>query len=354
MEKEKKINTMYKLSKLAQYLKRDFKGKDVEIRGCNTLMDAKEDEISFLSNPKYVKYLALTRAGAVVLGPEYAERTNCSIIISENPYLDFAKIVSLFAKEQGEFQGISDGSFIHKEAIIGENVTIYPHVYIGPRAKIGDNTTIFSGSYIGEDVSIGKECLIYPNVVIMGGCVIGNKVILHPGVVIGSDGFGFAMENGVREKFPQIGRVVIEDNVEIGANTTVDRASLGETRIGRGTKIDNQVQIGHNVIIGENSVIVAQVGIAGSTRIGNNVILAGQVGIAGHVKITDGVIIGAKSGVGKDINKTGVYSGIPVMEHSKFLRLSSLLPKLYDIYREFKKLKKEVLEIKQSLKNKGD
>ena len=346
-------NMKYRLSELAAFLKRKFIGKDVEISGCNTLMDAKDGEISFLANPKYAKYLKSTKAGAVILEPSYAsDEKNC--IISDNPYLDFAKVVSLFAKEQGEFSGVSELSHIHEDAEIAEDVVIYPYVYIGPRAKIGKKTRIFPGVYIGEDVFIGDECTIYPNVVIMGGCEIGNRVILHPGVVIGADGFGFAMGDEGREKFPQIGKVVIEDEVEIGANSTVDRAALGETKIGKGTKIDNQVQIGHNVKIGANSVIVAQVGVAGSTNIGNNVILAGQVGIVGHINIADGVIIGAKSGVPKDIKKKGIYSGIPIMEHSRFLRASSVIQKLPEIYKEFKQLKNKLDLLEKQLKRNQD
>lgn len=357
-QKKEKITWMdrhmkYRLSELAAFLKREFIGKDVEICGCNTLMDAKEGEISFLANPKYAKYLKSTRAGAVILEPSYASEVKNGII-SDNPYLDFAKVVSLFAKEQGEFSGISELSYIHEDAKIAEDVVIYPYVYIGPRAKIGKKTKIFSGVYIGEDVSIGNKCTIYPNVVIMGGCEIGNRVILHPGVVIGSDGFGFAMGDEGREKFPQIGKVVIEDDVEIGSNSTVDRAALGETKIGKGTKIDNLVQIGHNVKIGANSVLVAQVGIAGSTNIGKNVILAGQVGVVGHLNIADGVIIGAKSGVPKDIKKKGIYSGSPIMEHNRFLRTCSVISKLPEIYKEFKQLKKKLDILEKQLTENQD
>ncbi len=341
----------YKLSEIASFLNREFTGEDIEIRGCNTLMDAREDEISFLANLKYATYLSSTRAGAVILSPEYSDKVSRAII-SDNPYLDFAKVVSLFAKEQGEFKGISELSYIDPTAKIEAGVTIYPFVYIGPRAYIGKNSKIFSGTYIGEDVHIGNECILYPNVTVMGGCSIGNRVILHPGVVIGADGFGFAQADTKREKFPQIGKVVIEDDVEVGANTTIDRAALGETKIGKGTKIDNQVQIGHNVQVGDNCVIVAQVGIAGSTKIGNNVILAGQVGVGGHLNIADNVIVGGKSGIAKDIKRPGIYSGIPVMDHSTFLKMSTTLPKLPEMRKEIVRLKKEIEDLKNQIKNK--
>lgn len=339
----------YKLSEIASYLNRNFTGNDIEITGCNSLMDARENQISFLANLKYAKHLSSTKAGAVILPPEYSDKVHRAII-SDNPYLDFAKVVSLFAKPQGEFSGISELSYIDPTAKIELGVTIYPFVYVGPRAYIGKNSKIFSGTYIGEDVLIGSNCILYPNVTVMGGCNIGNNVILHAGVVIGADGFGFAQEHNKREKFPQIGQVIIEDDVEIGANTTIDRAALGETKIGKGTKIDNQVQIGHNVHVGDNCVIVAQVGIAGSTKIGNNVILAGQVGVAGHLNITDNVIIGAKSGISKDIKEPGIYSGAPIMDHRRFLRVSTLLTKLPEINKEISRLKKELEELKKQIK----
>jgi UDP-3-O-[3-hydroxymyristoyl] glucosamine N-acyltransferase len=339
----------YKVSEIAAFLKRDFKGEDREIIGCNTLMNAGKDEISFLANPKYVKYLSSTKAATVVLEPKYADEID-RCIISPDPYLDFAKVVGLFAKEQGEYKGISSLSYIHPDAVLEEGVIVYPFVFVGPRARIGKNTKLFMGVYIGEDCSVGEGCIFYPNVVVMGGCSIGNKVILHPGVVIGADGFGFALGDKGREKFPQIGRVVIEDEVEIGANTTIDRAALGETRIGKGTKIDNQVQIGHNVEIGPDCVIVAQVGIAGSTKVGQSVILAGQVGIVGHVNIADGCVIGAKSGINKDIKRKGIYSGSPFMEHNRFLKTCAVIPKLPDMYRELKRLRNEIEDLKEELK----
>ncbi len=340
----------YKISEIADFLNREFKGEDGVIIGCNTLSDAREDEISFLANPKYVKYLATSRAGVVILEPKYAKEVD-KCIISPNPYLDFARVVGLFAKAQGEFTGISDLSFIHPDAHLDKGVVVYPYVFIGPRAQIKKGTKLFPGVYIGEDCFIGEDCVLYPNVVVMGQCIIGNRVILHPGVVIGADGFGFAATQGGREKFPQIGNVVIEDEVEIGANTTIDRAALGETRVGKGTKIDNQVQVGHNVKIGSNCVIVAQVGIAGSTRLGNNVILAGQVGIAGHVNLADGCMIGDKSGINKDVKKTGIYSGAPIMEHNKFLRTCAVLPKLPDMHRELKRLRQEIDKLKEQFKD---
>jgi UDP-3-O-[3-hydroxymyristoyl] glucosamine N-acyltransferase len=213
---------------------------------------------------------------------------------------------------------------------------------------------IFSGSYLGEDCSIGEDTIIYPNCSLMAGTLVGKRVILHAGTVLGSDGFGFAQAASGMTKFPQIGRTVIEDDVEIGANTTIDRAALGETRVGHGTKIDNLVQLGHNVRVGRNCIIVSQVGIAGSTTLGDGVVLAGQVGVAGHLNLGDGCRIGAKSGVGKDVPPGQDVSGIPVMPHGSFLRASAIMPKLPEMKRRLGRLEKELAALREELANKGE
>ncbi|MDQ7032588.1 MAG: UDP-3-O-(3-hydroxymyristoyl)glucosamine N-acyltransferase [Desulfonauticus sp.] len=332
------------LSEIAKYLNLELKGEDKEIRGVNTLEAAKKDELSFLANPKYVPHLKTTKAGAVVVSSEFASQVS-SALISSNPYFDFARVVQLFARPQGTFRGISELAFIHSTAQIDPTVTVYPFVYIGEGVKIGANTVIFSGSYIGERVEIGEQCTIYPNVSLLCDTKIGNNVIIHAGTVLGSDGFGFAQGQSGLEKFPQIGKVVVEDNVEIGANTTIDRAAIGETKIGAGTKIDNLVQIAHNVQVGENSIIVAQVGISGSTVLGKQVILGGQVGIAGHLHLGDGCRVAAQSGVGKDIPPQTDVGGTPSMPHKTFLRSSLILPKLPELYKKIKKLEEKVKEL---------
>lgn len=341
------------VSTIATKLGLKYQGKDIEITGCNSLEEAKPNEISFLANPKYTKMLSTTQAGAVILEPQYAHLIkNC--IISNNPYRDFARTIHFFAKNQGCFSGISDFSYIHPESEIATDVAIYPFVFIGAKTKIESGCTLYSGVYIGEECYIGANSTLYPNVALMAGTKIGKSVILHSGVVIGSDGFGFAQNVTLFEKIPQIGNVTIEDNVEIGANTTVDRATLGETRICKGTKIDNLVQIGHNVHVGENSILVAQVGIAGSSKIGKNVILAGQVGVSGHIKIGDNCKVGAKSGVNKSIKPNLEVSGYPVMEHKKFLRCATLQSKLPDIYNKIKKLESEIEHLQSLMNQKGD
>ncbi|WP_457570709.1 UDP-3-O-(3-hydroxymyristoyl)glucosamine N-acyltransferase [Desulfovulcanus sp.] len=334
------------LSELAQKLGLNLLGEDLEITGVNTLDMAREDEISFLANPKYLPLLETTNAGAVIVDEEHADKLSRALI-SKNPYLDFVRTVQLFAKPQGSFVGQSPQAFIHEDAQVHPSAVIYPHVYIGPGVKIGENTQIFPSCYVGENSVIGDNCIIYPNVSIMARTIIGNKVIIHAGAVIGSDGFGFAQGELGLEKFPQVGQVIIEDNVEVGANTTIDRAALGETKVGQGTKIDNLVQIGHNVKIGENSILVAQVGIAGSTTLGKNVILAGQVGVAGHLEIGDNCRVAAQSGVGKNLPPHTDVGGSPAMDHKTYLRTSVILSKLPDLLKTIKSLQKEIEELKQ-------
>ncbi len=326
---------------LAEELGLTWTGHDTAITGCNTLEKAGPGDISFLANSKYLPLLSQTRAGAVILSSDHSEQV-ANALISPNPYLDFARVVRIFAKPQGEFSGWHPASTVHPQARVAEGVTIYPHVTVGPRARIDAGCTLFSGVYVGEDCELGPDCVLYPNAVLMAGTQLGRGVIVHSGAVIGSDGFGFAQAQAEHEKIPQIGRVVLEDEVEVGANTTIDRAALGETRIGKGTKIDNLVQIGHNVQVGPNSILVAQVGIAGSTRLGRNVILAGQVGVSGHLEIGDHCRVGAKSGVGKSLKAHTDWSGIPAVEHTRFLRMAATLPKTPEMIKKIKKLESEL------------
>jgi UDP-3-O-[3-hydroxymyristoyl] glucosamine N-acyltransferase len=340
------------LSEIASRLGLTLNGEDLEITGVNTLAEASASELSFLANPKYAPQLETTGAGAVLVSADQALDTK-PCLISAHPYLDFARSVQLFAKPQGSFEGISPLAFVHEAARIDPSAAVAPFVYIGPGAQVAAGVRIFSGSYIGEDCSIGEDTIIYPNCSLMAGTLVGKRVILHAGTVLGSDGFGFAQAASGMTKFPQIGRTVIEDDVEIGANTTIDRAALGETRVGHGTKIDNLVQLGHNVRVGRNCIIVSQVGIAGSTTLGDGVVLAGQVGVAGHLNLGDGCRIGAKSGVGQDVPPGQDLSGIPVMPHGSFLRASAIMPKLPEMKRRLGRLEKELAALREELANKG-
>ncbi len=336
------------LSDIAKRLDLTLMGDDRDITGVNTLTEAGPTEVSFLANPKYESQLPDSKAAAVIATREYADKAPCPVLVSSQPYVDFARLVQIVAKPLGRFSGQSEQAFIHPGATVHPSVTIAPFVYIGDGAYVDEGTRLFPHVHVGEDCRIGKGCTIYPRVTLMDGTRVGNQVILHAGVVLGSDGFGFAQAAQGLEKFPQIGRVVIEDNVEIGANTTIDRAALGETRIGKGTKIDNLVQIGHNVQVGENSIIVAQVGIAGSTTLGRGVILAGQVGVAGHLSIGDGCRVAAKGGIHSSIPpQTDLGGGLPSIEYKKFLRTVTTIPKLPEMSKRLRRLEKEVARLNE-------
>ncbi len=333
-------NITMKVSDIAHSLGLILNGPDCEVSGVNTLESAGPGEISFLANPKYIPLLAETRASAVIVSEEFADRVTTALV-SANPYLDFGRTLHMFAKPQGSFTGISSMAYIHSDAELGEGCTVYPHVYIGPRVRIGEGTTLFPGCYLGEDCVLGESCLLYPNVTLMAGTRLGDDCVLHPGVVLGADGFGFARTEYSIQKIPQVGTVSVGNDVEIGANTTVDRAVLGVTTVGDGTKLDNLVQIGHNVSIGNDCLIVSQVGISGSTQVGDRVTMAGQVGVAGHISIGDDVTVGPKSGIARSIEAGKVMGGLPVVERNTYIRTLSVMPKLPDMYKKLRKLEKE-------------
>ena len=321
-----------KLSEIAAQLGLILQGDDAEVIGVNTLEGAGPDEVSFLANPKYADQLAATRAGAVIVRPEHAGDVRRALI-SENPYQDFGRVLELFAAPQGSFSGISPLAFIHPDAELGDGVTVYPFVYIGPHATVGSGVKLFPGVYVGENVRIGKGTTVYPNAVLMAGTHVGEGCILHPGSVLGADGFGFARTPAGIQKIPQVGRVVLGDEVEVGANAAIDRAVLDTTRVGDGTKIDNLVQLGHNVRIGRNSFIVSQVGISGSSTIGDNCTLAGQVGVAGHLHIGDNVTIGPQSGVAKDIPDNVTVGGTPTVDQRTYMRTLALMPRYPELFK---------------------
>lgn len=338
-----------KLSAIAKHIQGELVGDgEIEITGIAPIDRATSGQITFIANKKYKKYLKTTKASAAIVPPEI-EKAPIALIKAPNPYLAYARVAQLFYKWPYHFKGISPQAVMGKGVKWGKDVTVYPLAYIDDEAQIGDETVIFPGVYIGPQVKVGRQTIIYPNAVVLAGCEIGNRVIIHSGVVIGSDGFGFAPdEQGRYTKIPQMGIVRIEDDVEIGANTTIDRAALGETVIKRGTKVDNLVQIGHNVQIGEDTVIVAQVGIAGSTHVGNKVTLAGQVGVVGHIEIGDGAKVGAKTGVSKSLPaNAAVASGVPAMPYQTYLKTMAILPKLPELLARMRMLEKELTELKK-------
>ncbi len=316
------------------------------ITGVADLESATEGDISFLTNMRYHGAMLRSQAGAIVIKEGIERPSHKNYLISENPDKAFQELIELYRTNRAPrsyFTGIHPTAVIHPTAQVADGVTICPYVVIDGNVQIGQGTFIGAGTTIGADVSIGKECVIYQQVTLREACVIGDRVVIQPGAVIGSCGYGFTMDKEGRHiKLNQVGTCVIEDDVEIGANTTIDRARFKATTIGQGTKIDNLVQIAHGVGIGKHCLIIGQAGIAGSTTLGNHVILAGKVAVNGHIKITDQVIVAACSGVSKSITKPGRYGGVPAVELSQYNKNQVLLKNIESFVEDLKKLKQKV------------
>ena len=342
-----------KLRELAQWVDGTVIGDgEIEISGVAAVEEARAGEITFIANPKYLPKLSQTNASAIIVSKEVTQADKPLLCVT-NPYLAFGKILTLFSQKPYQPKGIDSNAWISPTARLGKDLTLYPFVYIGDRCSIGDRVTLYPGVSVGGDSSIGEDSIIHPNVSIYSGTIIGRRVILHSGVVVGSDGFGYVKEGKKNVKIPQVGTVEIEDDVEIGANTTIDRATLGKTIIRRGVKIDNLVQVAHNVTIGEDSIIVAQVGISGSTKIGNNVTLAGQVGVVGHIEIGDNVMVGAQAGVTHDLPADQGYVGSPALPHREFLRAITVFPKLPEMRKILIEIEKRLKKIEEAFSSKG-
>ncbi|MDH3974460.1 MAG: UDP-3-O-(3-hydroxymyristoyl)glucosamine N-acyltransferase [Deltaproteobacteria bacterium] len=324
-----------KLKDLAASVEGKLSGDgELEIRGVAALNDAPRGTISFLARSKDEAFLTQSSASAFVV-PQGVSPEGINCIEVKNPALAFASIAEIFHPRPAP-GGILPGSVIEKNVVTGKDLTIYPNAYIDEGARLGDRVIIYPGVYIGADVVIGDDTLIYPNVVVMEGTEIGSRVIIHGGTVIGSDGYGFQWDGSKHRKIPQVGKVIIGDDVEIGANCAIDRAALSKTEIRKGAKIDNLVHIAHNCIIGEDSLLAGQVGFAGSVEVGKGVMMAGQVGVSGHLKIGDGVILGGKSGVTKDLEAGARVTGYPPLPHRDWLRVQKKLEKLPEMSRQLK------------------
>lgn len=296
---------------------------EVAVSQVATLEQAQPWHLSFFSNPKYRSQLQQTRAGAVVLGPDHAGETSRPRIVAENPYAYFAKVTAFFNPPAQYPAGIHPSAVVEASARIADSASIGPFAYIGKNARVGEGAVILAGCLVGDGAEIGNGALLYPRVTVYHDCVIGERCILHSGAVIGADGFGMAMDGGRWIKIPQVGRVVIGDDVEIGANTTIDRGTLNDTVVEEGVKLDNQIQIGHNVVIGAHTAIAGCVGIAGSTRIGRYCRIGGAAMIIGHLEIADHVNISAGTFVAKSIREPGTYtSSVPCLPHRDWLRNS--------------------------------
>ncbi|MBI4838625.1 MAG: UDP-3-O-(3-hydroxymyristoyl)glucosamine N-acyltransferase [Nitrospirae bacterium] len=317
---------------------------ELDITGVSGLKEAGKGEIAFLADKKNSKDVQTTKASALITKEGIIKdgEFSGSLLIVENPYLIFAKALEVFYKKPFKSIGVSNKAVIGSDVSLGKEVSIYPYAYIGGKVVIGQRVTIFPNVFIGDNVSIGDDTVLYPNVTIREGVKIGSGVTVHSGAVIGSDGFGYVQEKGGHYKIPQVGGVIIEDNVEIGAGVTVDRATVGNTIIGSGTKIDNLVQVGHNVKIGENCIIIAQAAIGGSVEIGDGVIISGQAAIRDHVKIGSRAIIVGQSGIGRDIPEGQIFSGSPAIPHKDWLRAQSIYAKLPEMLRRLRELENKI------------
>lgn len=312
--------------------------------------EGRKGAISFLSNPKYTHYIYDTDSSVVIINKdlELENEVKATLIRVDNAYECVAKLLQMYESMKPQKTGIDSLAFISPKATIGKNCYIGAFAFIGDGVVIGDNTQIFPNTYIGDKVTIGNDCIINPNVTIYQGCIINNRVTIHSGTVIGADGFGFAPSENGYNKIPQIGIVTIEDDVEIGANTCIDRSTMGSTYIRKGAKLDNLIQIAHNAEVGKNTVMAAQCGIAGSTKVGDWCMFGGQVGIAGHLHITDHTTVGAQAGITGSIKKEGqTIIGSPAIDAKTYMKSYAVYRRLTDMYMQINKMQKEIEELKR-------
>ena len=343
-----------KVGEIAKLLGGELLGDpQLPVTGLSGIKEAQPGDLTFVANPKYFPLVEKTQA-SVIICPLDMTAAGKVLIRVENPSLAFSQAVSIFiGKPVPLCQGIHPTAIISPEARLGKDVNVGPYAVIEKGVVLGDRTTVGSHCYLGVEVTAGADCLIYPNVTIRERSVLGQRVIVHSGTVIGSDGFGYVLVDGRHQKIPQVGIVEVQDDVEIGANVTIDRARFDKTVIGKGTKIDNLVQIAHNVRIGENCIIIAQVGISGSTILGENVILAGQAGLAGHLNIGAGVVVAAQSGVSNSIPAGTVVWGFPAKPQQEARRVNACVQRLPHYVQIILELKKKVEDLEQKIAQKS-
>lgn len=324
---------------------------DVAVNTLAKIEEGKAGSLSFLSNPKYEQYLYTTDASVVIVNNDLAlaDKVKTTLIRVENAYSAFTTLLEMYNTVKLNKSGVEQPSFVHETATVGENVYIGAFAYIGPGVKVGDNSKIYPGAYIGDNVTLGTNVTLFAGVKVYFDCVLGNNVIIHSGAIIGSDGFGFApTADGSYKKIPQIGNVILEDDVEVGSNTTIDRATMGSTIIRKGVKLDNLIQIAHNVEIGKNTVIAAQTGIAGSTKVGERAVFGGQVGLSGHLTIANGTQLGAQTGVNSSIKEEGKqWSGTPYVPFRDFLRNAVNLRSLTTMEKRIRDLENIIADLKK-------
>jgi UDP-3-O-[3-hydroxymyristoyl] glucosamine N-acyltransferase len=343
-----------KLKEIARILGGAIEGdEDIIIKNISGIEDAKEGDITFVANPKYIKYIEQTKASAIVCSPDISSETK-NLLKVKNPYLAYAKAITYLNPQPEESGTVDERASIGKDVRLGKNVTIYPFVFIGDGSTIGEGATVYPNCFIGRNAKIGHHTLIHPNVTIREKCIVGSNVIINSGAIIGSDGFGFAPDGAKKFKIPQLGIVQIDDDVEIGACTTIDRATIGKTWIKRGAKLDNLIQIAHNCTIGEDSIIIAHTGISGSTHIGDRVTMAGQSATAGHVKIGNDVTVGARGGIAVDVPPGQIVSGAPHMPHRDWLRSTLIFRKLPEMNQTIRELKNKIDDLESKIKQRDE
>lgn len=328
---------------------------NIEVSGISGIEEGTPGTLSFLANPQYKKFIYTTGASIVLVNNDFAsdQKIKTTLIRVKDAYHAFATLLELYNRQKHSKQGIEKYSFVDESAELGKNIYVGAFVYIGKNVKIGNNVKIYPHVYIGDSSEINNDVILHSGVKVYNDCLIGNNCIIHSGVIIGSDGFGFASQSDNNyKKIPQLGNVIIEDYVEIGSNTTIDRATIGSTMIRKGVKLDNLIQVAHNVEIGENTVIAAQTGISGSTKIGRNCMIAGQVGIIGHLRIADEVKIAAQSGITKSIKEKGAtVQGSPAYEYNQYQRSYVVFRRLPELKKQIESLEKQLYELKSQLTN---
>lgn len=336
----------FSLEELAQEIGATFTGDaSIVLTGVSPLEKAGPNDLTFLTNSRYASAVSHTKS-RVVLTDKELPGVSKSFLLSTNPYATLAKVIGLFYPAVKRPAGIQTGAWVDLDAQVDPTVSVAAGVIISKAARIGARVVLYPGVFVGENVMIGEDCIVYPNVTIRENCILGRRVILQPGVVVGSDGFGFAKDGSEYKKIPQVGNVILEDDVELGSNVCVDRAVLGSTIIGKGSKLDNLIQVGHNVVIGSNTVMAAQTGISGSTQVGNNVIMGGQVGLAGHLKIGDNVTLATRTGVMEDIQEKGVYWGSPSAKMSDEMKSVAAYRQLPELIKRIRTLEKALEKIR--------
>ncbi|MHB8770697.1 MAG: UDP-3-O-(3-hydroxymyristoyl)glucosamine N-acyltransferase [Syntrophales bacterium] len=335
------------LNEIAAFLGGEVIGDgDVLVERIRGIDDAGEGDLTFVANRKYRKKLATTTAGAILVTPG----TPCpgkNLVVVADPYIAMGKLLNLFHPEEEEPAGVHRDARVEAGADVSAEATVFPGVHVCSGARVERGAVLYPGVFVGRDCVVGEASVLHPRVTLYRRSLIGRRVLLHAGVVVGSDGFGFANPGRENIKIPQAGYVQIDDDVEIGANTTIDRGTLGRTWIQRGAKIDNLVQIAHNVVVGEYAIIVAQVGVSGSTRLGTGVVIGGQAGIVGHIEIGEHVLVAARSGVHKDIPPNQIVAGTPHMPHREWLKMEACLPRLSEMRATIAALRRRVAELEK-------